>query len=244
MNDSISDWMVERVAAGDLPPDEAKRVRERLAERNELERLTAIARANEAFLAEHPVERVAAEVRRRAVGARSPRRSPVLAFAVPALALAVLAIWLVKATSDRPARDVEDPEVVRHKGLHPQLVIYKKTARGGVRLVDRARVRAGDTIQLAYIAAAQRFGVIASIDGRGAVTLHLPEQSGQALQLAPSGETALQHAFTLDDSPGFERFVFITADQAFPTSVAADTLRGAPPPNLSIAEITLEKESP
>ena len=39
-------------------------------------------------------------------------------------------------------------------------------------------VRKGDTLQLGYVAAGKRFGVIASIDARGTVTLHLPETPG------------------------------------------------------------------
>jgi hypothetical protein len=126
----------------------------------------------------------------------------------------------------------------------PHLAIYKKTARGADRLADRARVRSGDTVQLAYVAAAQRYGVIASIDGRGTVTLHLPQSPGRAHALARSGETALPHAFVLDDSPGFERFVFVTADREFATSLAIAALHGERPADLSISEITLEKEVP
>jgi hypothetical protein len=242
MSDRVPDWMVERLAAGELPPDEARRVRGRLEADGELERLARLERDNAAFLAAHPIDRVAAEIRRRA--GEVPPWWRWLAFLAPAVAVAMLALWFVRAPGPT-APLLDDPEVVRPKGPTPYLIVYRKAAGGVERLADRARVRAGDTIQLAYVALARRYGVIASIDGRGGITLHLPEQAGRAHALTRSGETALPHSFVLDDSPGFERFVFLTADRELATATAVDVLRGAaPPPDVSISELTLAKELP
>jgi hypothetical protein len=54
--------------------------------------------------------------------------------------------------------------------------------------------------------------VVLSIDGRGAVTWHLPpEYPGPAARLGSGVETTLPWSFELDDAPGFERFVMIVA---------------------------------
>jgi len=97
-----------------------------------------------------------------------------------------------------------------------------------------------------YIAAGKRYGVVASCDARGAVTLHLPETPGQAVALAKDGERALAHAYELDSSPGFERFVFVTADVPFDTELVVRSLkRGAALPHeLASWSITLSKETP
>ena len=67
-------------------------------------------------------------------------------------------------------------------------------------------------LRLGYVAAGRRFGVILSIDGRGAVTLHFPSSPTGATALAGPGESLLPDAFELDDAPEFERFFLITAD--------------------------------
>ena len=97
-----------------------------------------------------------------------------------------------------------------------------------------------------YVAAGKRYGVVASCDARGAVTLHLPETPGQAVALAKDGERALAHAYELDDSPGFERFVFVTADVPFDTELVARNLKQgtALPEGVATWSITFEKEAP
>ena len=54
--------------------------------------------------------------------------------------------------------------------------------------------------------------MILSIDGRGAVTLHLPESKGDSTKLELSKQSLLPNAIELDDAPEFERFFFLTSD--------------------------------
>ena len=78
------------------------------------------------------------------------------------------------------------------------------------------------------------------------VTLHLPETPGRAVALTKDGERALAHAYEFDNSPGFERFVFVTADVPFATDLVVRNLKqgAALPPALAIWSITLVKETP
>jgi hypothetical protein len=140
----------------------------------------------------------------------------------------------------------ERAEQLTAKGLAPHLSIYRRTPASPERLSPQARVRAGDTLQLAYVAAGQRFGVIASVDARGAVTLHLPEQPGPAVRLDDRAETALPHAFELDATPGFERFVLVTSEAPFDTRVVVENLvKQEPvwPAPLAASSVELEKST-
>jgi hypothetical protein len=264
----VPDWWLERLAAGELPEREARELLERLERAGEAARLDALEASSAEILRAHPAAEVVAEVERRAAaqGLARPRAGRPL---WPVLALggsAALTLMLVRvldvqpdagragvepsaqsAQSDRRVPGEGSAERLIAKGLEPYLSIYRRTGASPERLAARARVRAGDTLQLAYVAAGQRFGVVASVDGRGAVTLHLPETSGRAAALDDRGETALPHAFELDATPGNERFVFVTSSAPFDTGAVVAHLEGSAPrlpAGLSLRSIELEKSTP
>ncbi len=116
-----------------------------------------------------------------------------------------------------------DDEPVRIKGLAPRLRIHRK--RGGTieELTDGAVAHAGDLVQISYMAAGSRNGVVVSLDGQGVVTLHHPARPDAAPSLVARGQHALDHAYELDDARSFERFVLVTSgDQAIdPETVLA-----------------------
>src|SRR5690606_30966685 len=93
------------------------------------------------------------------------------------------------------------------------------------RLAPGDRVRAGDLLQLSYVAAGRRFGAIVSIDGRGVVTTHLPLAGPGAAALGAGPAIPLEQAYELDDAPGFERFVFVTGTSRFEVAVVAAAAR-------------------
>lgn len=103
----------------------------------------------------------------------------------------------------------DDP--VRVKGLVPALVIHRKRGDTIERLPAHAMAHAGDLVQISYVAAGNRQGVILSMDDRGLVTLHHPADVDADTSLQARGEQPLPHAFVLDDASGFERFVFVTS---------------------------------
>ncbi|ATB44679.1 ActD-like protein [Corallococcus macrosporus] len=254
------DWLLERIALGELPPGELAAARARLAEEPDgLARLAALEADSRATLETLPPARVAREVEARAArpDAARPffRRSPAWGL-VPALAVAALFVVL------RPSGQVETgvapgngPEVTRIKGLAPRLVVHRQAAAARPeRLADGAAAAAGDVVQVGYVAAGREYGVIVSLDGNGAVTLHAPEEGAQAMPLAPSGTHALPRAYELDDAPYFERFIFVSAHAPFDVAVvlaAAQALSGKPdassaplvlPGNLTQVSLTLEKQ--
>ncbi|NMO23527.1 ActD-like protein [Pyxidicoccus fallax] len=265
------DWLLERIALGELPPEELAKARARLAEEPDgLARLAALEADSRATLERLPPARVAREVEARAArmtgAARKETPSPSWRLAwglVPALATVALFVLA------RPA-DVEDtrsggpvavvtpgmtPERTRIKGLEPRLAAHRQAGAGSEPLTDGALVAAGDVLQLEYVAAGRTHGVIVSVDGRGAVTLHAPEEgSTRAAALAPSGTHRLPGAYELDDAPEFERFFFVSSEEPFDVAPVLDAARAlagsaaarsAPlslPQGLTQVSFTLEKQ--
>lgn len=225
MNERIPDWMLERYALGELPPDRAAEIGERIAGRPEEEaRLRALREADRAFLAAHPPRNVVAAIQGRLkgrAGARRPLafRRPVLASLAAAASLAlVLGLFLGE----------EEDEGIRTKGLVPALVVHR--SRGGEieRLAEGALARAGDLVQLSYVAAGMRHGLVLSIDGSGVVSLHHPVTGEWAAELDPRGTIALPHAYELDAAPEFERFFFVFSDDPFRVHEVLEAARRAP----------------
>jgi len=246
----VPDWLLERLAAGELPPDQADRLRERLAEAGQTDRLVALAASNADILQAYPADRVAAEVQRRAKRAEASRsRSwtrPVWTLSVAAAgAAAILVVMHKPAPVQGPMGAVTEPEEGRIKGLKPSLRLYRQKSDGVEPLGAGSRLHSGDLVQVRYIAAGKPFGVVASMDARGSVTLHLPERPGPAAALIHDGERALAHAYELDDSPGFERFVFVTADASFDTESVVKALKEgvALPKSFALWSVTLIKEA-
>jgi hypothetical protein len=238
----VPDWLLERMSAGELPPERADAVLARLRRDGQEHRLAAIARSNAEILAALPPSDVAREIHHRLAKTSAADRRPRRAWwAIPVAAACAASIAAVAVVRHK----TPDDEYVGIKGgdLKPALRIYRKTQAGPELLSANAKVGKGDVLQIRYRAAGQRFGVIASIDGRGTVTFHLPESPGRAAILTRDGEHALAHAYELDDSPDFERFLFVTSDVPFGTEDVARSLRGGsrPPPPLASFEFSVRK---
>jgi hypothetical protein len=150
-------------------------------------------------------------------------RFSTLAFPAAAAVLLSVSLFLVRD------RLLAGQDTVRLKGLATVLSAWRKTGNGAERLADGAAARAGDVIQLSYLSAGARYGVIFSIDGRGVVTFHLPEgwEGGptRSPALDGSGEVTLASAYELDDAPSFERFFLVYGDAPFEVSDAAGPAR-------------------
>ncbi len=105
---------------------------------------------------------------------------------------------------------------IRIKGLKPSLHVYRKVSHVAEELNKGETVFSGDVIQVGYWAAGATYGAIVSIDGRGAYTVHFPDNSPlRAGRLQTGGEILLNHSYQLDDAPRFERFYFVTSSSNF-----------------------------
>ncbi len=141
-----------------------------------------------------------------------------------AFILEAVLLCLALIALGEPCRCLSDSETLARRptrGLVPHLEIARSTADTVDRLETGARVGPGDVVQVSYVAAGNRFGVVVSVDGRGEVTLHHPGAAHEVPRIKARGETPLPNAFELDDAPGFERFFFVTGARVSldPTSV-------------------------
>ncbi len=183
--------------------------------------------------------------RTRGIGSRMTpprRRWLTLGSALAAAAVVVLLLTvprdMIFTGGDEPTRVVAPTE--RSKGLTPALRVYKQGsdtsgARQAVLLDPGSEVAEGDLLQIGYLAPGAQHGVILSIDGRGALSLHHPQTAGGSTALESDGEVLLPRAYELDDAPGFERFFLITSQQSIDVAailkaaraLAADSTRAA-----------------
>jgi hypothetical protein len=257
----VSDYELERLLRGELEPAEGEALRARLRAAGEEGRLEALAASDREILARYAPTDVAREVRRRAVmeeaarAARNGRRKASWVLSLAGGFAAAAAVWFVVRSAPHGQGDgtvvatgeSAGPEHIAVRG-EPALHIFRRTAKEPEKLSAKTHVKPGDAIQLRYIAEGDRYGFIASVDARGAVNLHLPENGGPAASLEPSGERALPHSYELDDSPGFERFVFVSSTEPFDTRPYAEALATGKPlssrPPVHVTELTLIKDTP
>jgi hypothetical protein len=110
-----------------------------------------------------------------------------------------------------------------------ELRVYLKTDGETAALADQALLREGNTVQLAYTVdgrpGAGRYGVIFSIDGRSAVTLHYPPVLGADTRLVTGKWTLLEEAYTLDDAPDYEVFFFVVGGEPLDVPVVLSSAR-------------------
>ena len=214
---NLPDWLVERVALDEVPPASRERI-DRADPRELAERVAALRAENDAELAAYPAGPAVAQIEARVATAKQRRRQRRLAWlAAASTAVAAAAVLLVVTKHPAPeTRGVDTdagPENTRPKGL-PRLVAFRQAGDHAEQLAADSLVHAGDLIQLRYKPVRARYGVIASLDGNGVVTLHFPSREdapAAATALVPM-PTSLPTAYALDDAPSFERFFFITAD--------------------------------
>jgi len=236
-NRNVPDWLLERLALGELDAETAADVRRRLAAegRSPDDIMQAVATSNREILAELPASQAATEIRRRAAKAavqRPARRRMVLWTLTVAVAggLALTQMmWRSQPNEGVVSRVGDNPEIIISKGPEgraTRLYVYRHAGDGDQRLKDGARASRGDLVQLAYRSHVGGYGVLLSIDGAGKVTLHWPEKSdGSAVALKSSAESRLPSAYELDDAPAFERFFLVRSATPFPVATAMDAAR-------------------
>jgi hypothetical protein len=161
---TLPDIVVERFVLGELPAADVGQVR-RVVERDTAlgARIDAIGAGDRAGL-EWLAAGVSARLRRADPRVMTGR---VRQWSLPLAAAAVMAVIVASAL-------VRSGPEERIKGPDAMLAIYRQTTLGSEQLRDGAVARPGDVIRIGYKVSAPGFGVIASVDGRGLVTVHHP----------------------------------------------------------------------
>ncbi len=205
---------LERLALGEASPEETARLER---EPELLAAVEALRQEDEDILRAYPPAVMAGAIQKRSKA--SPRPTQSSFWLVPALGAAALGAWLLVQSGDAQLR-VDGPDTTRIKGLEPQLVVHRQKGNAVERLGEGSVARAGDLLQLAYVAAGQPHGVVLSIDGRGSVTLHFPATPDASTRLEP--HAALDAAYELDDAPRLERFFLVTAARPIDVSMVLE----------------------
>jgi hypothetical protein len=217
----ISEYYLERYALGELPDKEAEEIGQLAAADPELqEALDNIEFSNREILELYPPSTVKASLTIQLT--ETPKKSfplkRILAISSAAAVLLtiILVLPLLKEKSGIVYTNAEQ-DVTLIKGIPrvdlsvTQLLVYRKIQDQVEILSDGDHAQAGDLLQLAYVAAEEPYGMIFSVDGRGLVTLHFPESTGESTKLELNKQFFLPNAIELDDAPGFERFFFLTS---------------------------------
>jgi len=216
---TLPDWLVERAALDEMPS--ASRARLQHAAHGELAtRVAELRDQNARELAAYPPGPAVAQIEARL---RRPRRRRVwIAPLVAAAGLAVAALVVLHQPAHETAT-ATDTDTTRIKGK-ARLLAYKQAGEQAEQLEPDAVVHAGDVIQLRYNAGGARYGMIASVDGAGGVTLHFPATPDAPTEVE-GGTRTLPDAFALDDAPRFERFFFVTANEPVDVAATLEALR-------------------
>lgn len=223
---AVAAWQLERYLLRELPAEEMERVRAAVAADDRLwAELRQLEQSNAEILHVHPPSAVARRLAG-ALGEKPTRRWGSTGHFALAVALLVAfgapLVWFRPWSVD-PLSDGD----TRVKGRENQLFLYRKTSAGAEVLASGSVVQPHDVLQVAYQVSKPRYGVIVSIDGRGAVTRHLPFSAGEAVPLQPGAAVSLQQAYELDDAPAFETFFLVTSDRPFAAATVEKAARRA-----------------
>lgn len=226
----IPDWLVERAALDEVGPHRDRI--DRADPRELAEQIAGLRADNAAELASHPAGPAVAQIEARIAGEQRRRVARRRRWQLGVLGLASAASIVVVVVLIGKRGPITDETVTEAPGELPtervkgasRLLAFRLVDDGVEQLKEDTLARAGDVIQLRYNAGGKNHGVIASIDGAGAVTLHYPATEDGSTALAPK-TTALPHAYALDEAPNFERFFFVTADEPIDVAGCLTTLR-------------------
>ena len=257
----IPDWKLERYLTGDLPAAEMREIRE-LEKTDAIfaNRVKMMREDNAAILRKMPFERLSEKLEampaRRGAGAGFKGAGNIVNFrlvkftAAAALVLAVVSVALFShrevmapAQSGAQVMDVamldSQDEGTRIKGMDARMEVWKKTADSAVQMSNLDEAREGDEIQLRYSVPEKCFGMLLSMDGNGALTMHMGSEN-HAVELAPGEMTTLPFAYKLDNAPKFEKFFLLTSRNMFSIN-ASDIDASLKQEGVRVVSFTLRK---
>jgi hypothetical protein len=246
--DQIPDIYIEQYILNELPDNLRKEMDKLMEKHPSLsDRIEKIKKSNETILAAYPAESVISEIiekknrvneiensfRRDNAGEKnkavlnlfqkisrlSAKRYTLSLASAAAAAAVVIIFFMIPGVNITDSIKKGYDTDVRIKGLESKLIIYRMKGKEVEELKNSDSAREGDIIQLGYIAADKfKYGTIISIDGRGTVTLHLPDSAESNSELIMNKKVLLNRSYELDDSPSFERFIMILSAEPVNTA--------------------------
>lgn len=231
-NELTNEYYLERFLLGELPEEESVEIQKKIEDDSSLQtKIEEMESSNREILTRYLPSNVQAQIENRM---EETQNLPLLSllkhqisskrqiiYISSALISVVLLIVLIQpGGKDKigtfpfdPASDTSTVKGFSEIDLSStQLLVFRKSRDSVDILHDGNRAKAGDLLQLAYIAAHKKYGTILSLDARGNITLHFPPSLSDPTDLETNKKAFLPNAIELDDAPDFERFLFITSD--------------------------------
>ncbi|MCR5614367.1 hypothetical protein [Treponema sp.] len=186
--------------------------------REELDKaLAELKNSNEEILAQYPVSQMQKEFIKKTLVVKKTSNFNIVRLSYAAAAALVLCLSVPLVINTLNSKN--DTATTRLKGRNAsehQLHLYKQVSDGAVLLKDGSEASERDVIQITYIPGYKNYGVIFSVDGKGNVTRHFPENSWKAEKLEKTGsEVPLEFSYKLDDAPKYECFIFVASKKPF-----------------------------
>lgn len=231
---ALPDLLLEKYLLGELSTDQLNRVEQHLkSDKKSTRRLEELKISNREILEKYPPDKIARQIndkleyliKKQSHERRSNRGLfKILTVATSTIAAIIAFLIIVPVAFQTQKNELtQGAETTRIKGSNPAIsehkpgiMVYIKKQNSIDVLVNGAKVQEHDVIQLAYKAEGRKYGLIFSIDGRGALTMHYPLDEDNVAELNPGREVYLSSSYELDDAPLFERFFFITSQDTFP----------------------------
>jgi hypothetical protein len=221
----VPDYLLERYFLDELPAAERVGIERALEVDPQLQsRLQVLEEDNQEQQQRYPtawmVGQIEAKRQRLAPRKSRVRRQRLWAIsAIPAIAVALAVVALPVLQREQEP----DTRIKGHQGI--ALQVFRDSNGGVERLQDGSLVQPGDLVQLVYRSGESAYGAIYSLDGRGAITRHLPAEGILATALLQGVADTLDFAYELDDAPRWERFYLVAAAEPFALDLVEDALR-------------------
>lgn len=235
--ENISEYYLERYILGELPEDEREEIRRLASKKPELQAaLNEMKSSNRKILELYPPHTIKANLLTQLSKTSKKPHSWKITFTICSAAAALLILFLIFPVIRHKSVGLfsgSEKEVTLVKGIprvnlfQTQLLVYRKIQDQVELLKDGETARAGDLLQLAYVSAEETYGIILSVDGKGLLTLHYPENRGESNKLEKNKQFLLPNAIELDNAPDFERFFFLISENPFNVERVMQRVRNA-----------------
>ena len=189
--------------------------------------LAELRKSDEEILAQYSMEKMKDEIIKKGFESKNEakntgknilRASGFIKYAAAAVLIFAFGLPLVMNTY-KSASPAVPSERVKGAKLHHQIRLYRQENGQASLLKNGEEASENDLIQITYLPGQYKYGVIFSVDGKGNVTRHFPEESWTAGQLAKTGEEVpLSFSYALDDAPDYECFIFAASKSEFELS--------------------------
>ncbi|MCL1967261.1 MAG: hypothetical protein FWF67_05215, partial [Fibromonadales bacterium] len=242
---------LERYLLGELPAKEMAELK--TLENKNIEfcsQLALLRNSNEELLAEYPAKEFAEKMQAGKFKVIEPIRNRWLMPLSACAGLLIAATVLINIFPGENSLEnsltqnaVISEDGTRVKGLKTDFEIWRKTADSAEKLHDKSEAKAGDLLQIRYIAEEKCYGVLLSIDGNRVLTIHLSGENGKAKELEAGRIISLENSYELDNAPKSETFYLLTSKNEFALAPIAEALlSGKMPKSLQVSQITIKKK--